>query len=182
MTGSSWVILWRNLFLILQGVALLSFLALYAYRSQPAPRATSKLEANHVLTAADLVSDESKPLLGKALRVRVDPGDRVTEDLVKDPPPAAAPARPGTVAALVTVVESVAKQRNLVIGAKVAVQRRAQPDLPGTVISRDCDKQICTLAVMLEGLPQTEELNLLAFATADLVPRPQPPAAAASGP
>lgn len=172
MSNSRHIIRWRYAFVGLQAAALAAFVGVFWLRSAPVSKAARPLDANHVLTAADVVSQPSEALIGQALRYPVRAGDRITADDVKPPPFNAASRTAGTVAALVTLAEDLATQRGLKPGAKVLVRRQALPDVPGSVIASACQNKACMLTVALDVMPVKEELSLQSFSTAELLPRP----------
>lgn len=168
-----WIVFWRTVFLVIQGVATLGLLALFIYRSSPTAEATRDLTKFQSLSETDLTSEVSRSLVGKVLQADVKKGERIKADMVKEPAPMI--QVPQSVAAVITMKEADVTIRRLVVGMTVAVARPASSNLTGTLIGRDCSSSTCRLIVAMHGLPSGGVLDIQGFAGADVQPIPPKP-------
>ena len=140
-------------------------------RSPDTPTAVRTLEVNHKLTEDDLRTEAIAALAGKYLKTRVDAGKPVTPNMVERA--RIDTALPPSLAAVIAMPRKTVDERLLEKGAKVRILL-SNLMLPGVLIDKRCDEQLCTLIASLADLPP-QTMKPLDFSKADvLLAAPEP--------
>jgi|SRR5271165_3487982 len=164
----------------LLGIGIVVICLLLRSPSEAPPVATRTLHVNDKITAADLQSTETKPLVGRFLRQEVEAGKAVTPSMVSaDFIP---PNLHNTIAAIISMPVADVSARGVAVDTLVRIYRGAEVfGDPGRVVALSCDAHTCSVIVSLPPTPgKTIDPNW--FKDADLRPVAPPMPAAATSP